>query len=102
MSAYITKLMRDAEQARAAAQPNDPLAPLKQRIDEWHSSLPAVSRARRFHMQEIVAGVGVAPRMLGPALSAAGWARSRHHSTRDTNARYWLPPGATEPHRRNG
>jgi hypothetical protein len=35
--------MRDAEQAKAAAQPIDLLAPLKRRIEEWYLSLPAVS-----------------------------------------------------------
>jgi hypothetical protein len=102
MSAYIKSLERDVAQAQAAAaQARDPLATLKQRIGAWQTSLPPVSRNRRFAMREIMAGVGAAQQEIGPALIELGWSHCRHHTT-VANVRYWTPPGVMEPRRRNG
>lgn len=99
MSAYTKRLLRDLERAEAAAVlARDPLAALKQRITEWHSSLPPVSRNRRFAMREIIAGVGAAPQAIGPALIEMGWQHCRHHTT-VANRRYWTPD-VEEPRRR--
>lgn len=102
MSAYIKMLQIEAEQAHAAAvQSRDPLATIKQRISAWHSSLPPVSRSRRFAMREIMTCVGAAQQEIGPALIEMGWRHCRHHTT-VANVRYWTPPGVMEAVRRGG
>jgi hypothetical protein len=52
-------------------------------------------------MKEIVAGVGGNASDIGPALLSMRWQHRRHHSTRASNLRYWLPPGMSEASRRN-
>jgi len=92
MSAYIAKLMREVEQARACAEARP--SSLRQRLDAWHSSLPPVSRRRAFAMSELEAALGVAGRFLSATLLEAGWTRKRRWQGTAHYYRYWLPPTA--------
>lgn len=91
MSVYIHKLNR--ELARAAEP--EPAAKLSQRLIDWHQSLPAVSRMRRFSMSEIEKAMTTQGRYIGQELLSLGWRRKRVWSTSGSYSRYWVPPNYT-------
>jgi hypothetical protein len=85
--AYIQDLQR---QSREETAPKSP--PLRQRVLDWHSSLPEVSRHRGFAMSEIEAALKKPGRYLSPILLELGWERRRRWASKTQYHRYWLPP----------
>jgi hypothetical protein len=92
MSLYITLLQREAERARAAAEPKP--SSLRQRLETWHHSLPLASRKRPFAMVELEQACGVPGRLLSATLIEAGWTRKRRWQGTAHYYRFWLPPGS--------
>ena len=90
MSAYVTKLVRQAEQA--AAHHGATRSSLRMRLEAWHLSLPSVARNRPFAMAEFEAALGTAGRLLSATLIEAGWARKRRWHGTEHYYRYWVPP----------
>jgi hypothetical protein len=86
---YAAQLRREAEARRA--QPSQPSS-LRDRFLGWHSSLPAVSRDRRFSMSEFESALKTQGRYISPVLLDLGWKRRRVWSTTGRYHRYWLPP----------
>ena len=73
------------------AQPSQPSS-LRDRFTNWHRSLPAVSRDRRFSMSEIEAALKTQGKYISPVLLELGWRRKRIWSTSGQYHRYWEPP----------
>ena len=73
------------------AQPSQPSS-LRERFERWYSSLPPVSRDRRFSMSEIEAGLKTQGKYISPVLLGLGWRRKRMWSTTGQYHRYWEPP----------
>jgi hypothetical protein len=65
---------------------------LRQRCERWHSTVPEVSRSRRFSMSEIEAALETQGRYISPVLLELGWKRKRVWSTTGQYHRYWQPP----------
>lgn len=89
-SAYINQLNRELEI-------NAPVAPrkesdLRQRLLDWHTALPEVSRNRPFAMAELESALGTQGKYLSPILLSLGWQRRRKWSSRNQYHRYWVPP----------
>ena len=86
MSAYINQLRQ--------LQNNDyqPILSLRQKLINWHSDLPEVSRDRPFSMKEIETAVKSQGRFISIVLLDLGWQRKRKWSTKGRYMRYWLPP----------
>ena len=84
--AYIQDLQRQARDEKTVKPSN-----LRQRLLDWHSSLPAVSRDRPFAMSEIETALKKPGRIVSAVLAEAGWRRKRKWSGEHYN-RYWMPP----------
>jgi len=86
MSAYINQLnqLRNADP--------QPTYSLRQKILDWYSNLPEVSRNRAFSMQEIEDAVNSQGRYISSVLLELGWQRKRKWSTSGQYFRYWVPP----------
>ena len=87
--AYVAHLNRMVEARRA--QPSQPSS-LRDRFTSWHSSLPAVSRERRFSMAEFESALKTQGKYISPVLLELGWRRKRIWSTTGQYHRYWEPP----------
>jgi hypothetical protein len=86
--AYIKDLIKKCASETAADQPSG----LRQRVLDWHSSLPEVSRHRAFAMSEIEAALKKPGRYLSPILLELGWERRRRWASKTQYHRYWVPP----------
>jgi hypothetical protein len=65
---YAAQLMKEVEAKRALrAQPSQPLS-LRERLEAWYRSLPAVSRDRRFSMAESEAALKTQGKYISPVL----------------------------------
>lgn len=89
MSAYIRQLQESVAAQSAPASRRDPL---RDRLLNWFSSLPAPTRNRPFAMQEFEAALGTSGRYISPVLIKLGWQRKRIWSTREHYHRFWVPP----------
>lgn len=89
MSAYIRQLQECAAAHSAPASRRDPL---RERLLNWFTRLPAPTRNRPFAMQEFEAALGTTGRYISPVLVALGWRRKRIWSTPEHYHRFWLPP----------
>lgn len=65
---------------------------LRDRVLEWYSGLPSVSRDRRYSMSEIEAALKTQGKRISPILLEQGWRRKRVWSTTGQYHRYWEPP----------
>ena len=73
------------------AQPSQPSS-LRDRFERWYSSLPPVSRDRRFSMSEFETALKTQGKYISPVLLELGWRRKRVWSTTGQYHRYWEPP----------
>jgi hypothetical protein len=85
--AYIQDLQRQSRE-ETAAQPSG----LRQRVLDWYSSLPEVSRHRAFAMSEIETALKKPGRIIAAELLALGWERRRRWASKTQYHRYWVPP----------
>jgi hypothetical protein len=90
MMLHYAKTLTEARQAQRA-QPSQPSS-LRDRVSRWHSSLPAVSRDRRFSMSEFEKALKTQGKYISPVLLELGWRRKRIWSTTGQYHRYWEPP----------
>jgi hypothetical protein len=90
---YAAQLEKMAEARRA--QPSQPSS-LRDRFTSWHSSLPAVSRDRRFSMSEFEVALKTQGKYISPVLLELGWRRKRVWSTTGQYHRYWEPPSPSK------
>lgn len=86
---YAAQLRKETEARRA--QPAQPSS-LRERFVSWYSSLPAVSRERRFAMSEFEKALKTQGKYISPVLLDLGWKRKRVWSTTGQYYRYWEPP----------
>ena len=93
MSAYIAGLNREID--RTAAVSSVPQLDLRQRLIDWHDSLPDVAKQRPFAMAEIEQAMRTQGKYLSPILLGLGWVRKRQWTADGPYSRYWLPPAAT-------
>ena len=87
MSAYISQLNRDVVENTVPAHRST----LSQRLIEWHSGLPAVSRDRAFSMTELESAMATQGRYIGVELLRLGWSRKRIWLSGGSYSRYWVP-----------
>jgi hypothetical protein len=73
-------------------------------VREWLDNLPDEARRPFYPTHQIIAGTGIDPGALGPALRAAGWqyAQRRLPEKQGLPAAVWAPPDAPSPRRRPG
>ncbi len=90
-TAYINDLNRllQAESAHHTGKPD-----LRQRLLDWHQSLPEISRSRAFAMVELEQALGTQGKYLSPVLLSLGWQRKRRWTSRGQFPRYWVPPSS--------
>ena len=75
---YAAQLRKEAEARRA--QPSQPSS-LRDRLLSWYSSLPPVSRGRRFSMSEFETALKTQGRYISPVLLELRWRRKRIWNT---------------------
>lgn len=92
MSAYIAELNRRV----AAPSPPSQSSSLRDRFEQWHRSLPGVSRDRRYSMVEIEVALKTQGKYISPVLLELGWRRKRIWSTSGQYHRYWVPPHSSD------
>jgi hypothetical protein len=91
MMLHYAKTLTEARQA----QPSQPSS-LRARFSRWHSSLPPVSRDRRFAMSELEVALKTQGKYISPVLLELGWRRKRIWSTTGQYHRYWEPPARAD------
>lgn len=89
-SAYISLLSRELQQEAHDSQPSSP--DLRQRLTNWHDSLPEISRSRPFAMVELERALNAQGKYLSPVLLSLGWQRRRKWTGAGRYPRYWVPP----------
>jgi hypothetical protein len=94
-SAYIARLSRELREE--ADQPAPASQGLRQRLLDWYSGLPEISRDRPFAMVELEAALGTQGKYLSVVLLSLGWTRKRKWSSQGQYYRYWVPPSAPNP-----
>jgi hypothetical protein len=79
------------EELERDGKPKPADSPLQQRVLEWFTRLPEVSRQRPFSMIEIEEATGSQGKYLSKVLLDLGWVRKRKWSSAGRYNRYWLP-----------
>ena len=101
----LVRLQHELNARRAAefnAKSAIPADPLDLAINDWWSSLPVVTRHRRYQLSEISDALHIrtghrfADRHITAILEAKGWTQHRDWTRAGRNRRYWKPETTTK------